>query len=484
MSGVEPGWVVVSSGAATRADRPVRRRRVFAQVILAAVVVLVAVALAGLVAARKLAESEATTDAAKTADLFAETLVQPVITDGLVDGDPTAVAAVDRVVKEHLIGQQSIVRVKLWDRSGKILYSDEARLIGQQFDLDREEAEVFTNPQIRAEVSDLQAPENIYERDSGKLLETYRPVWTPDGTPLLFEAYFSYDVVTARSAQIWRGFAGVTLSSLLVLMVLLLPVVWRLLDRLRKGQHQREALLQRAVDASGDERRRIAGTLHDGVVQDLVGTSFTVSGSAERAAASGQPELAAQLRSAAGTVRGSIAGLRSLLVDIYPPSLATAGLHAALSDLAAGMAARGLTVTVDVPDWLDLDAAGQRLAYRVTKECLTNAAQHSAAAHASVGLTREAGGWRLDIIDAGAGFDAAATLAAPPEGHFGLRVLADVAADAGATLRVSSAAGHGTHWEMTWPSDGSEPDPRPDADPEAGPDTTQNLEPLRSLGIR
>ena len=49
------------------------------------------------------------------------------------------------------------------------------------------------------------------------------------------------------------------------LVALLLPIMWGLLSRLRNAQDQRAELLERAVDASNDERRRIAGTLHDGV---------------------------------------------------------------------------------------------------------------------------------------------------------------------------------------------------------------------------
>lgn len=86
-----------------------------------------------------------------------------------------------------------------------------------------------------------------------------------------------------------------------------------------------ETLLNRAVEAATEERRRIAGALHDGVVQELAATSFAVAGSAERATSLGQPGLADELRSASDTVRTSIGGLRSLLVDIYPPSLATRG---------------------------------------------------------------------------------------------------------------------------------------------------------------
>jgi len=378
-------------------------------------------------------------------------VVQPTLDDGIVTGDPAVLAAVDKVVRDQVLNPSSIVRVKIWNPDGRILYSDEPRLIGQTFPLGEEEQDVFTDPQTRADVSDLQAPENQFERDSGKLLEAYRPVWTHSGTPLLFETYFRYDEVTARSGQLWRGFAGVTLSSILLLVVLLIPVLWRLLDRLKRAQGQREALLQRSVDASTQERRRIAGALHDGVVQDLVATSFRVAGSAERAESVGQPALAQELRGAAGTVRTSIGGLRSLLVDIYPPNLAVSGLTPALEDLVSSVRSRGIAVTIDLPADTGLDSAGERLVFRVAQECLGNVARHSEASSVVVRLAHEDGYTVLDIGDDGIGFDAGHALAHPPEGHFGLRVLGDVASEAGAELWLASAPREGTQWRLRVP---------------------------------
>ncbi len=101
-----------------------------------------------------------------------------------------------------------MIRVKVWSRDGEILWSDEPRLIGDVFSLGPEEQEVIEHPATRADVSDLDEPENRYERGNGKLLEVYRPVWTPDGTPLLFETYARYDTVVARSGQLWRASPG------------------------------------------------------------------------------------------------------------------------------------------------------------------------------------------------------------------------------------------------------------------------------------
>jgi hypothetical protein len=48
---------------------------------------------------------------------------------------------------------------------------------------------VLANGGTDAGLSDLSEPENRYEDSATELLEVYVPVRTPNGTPLLFEAY-------------------------------------------------------------------------------------------------------------------------------------------------------------------------------------------------------------------------------------------------------------------------------------------------------
>jgi two-component system NarL family sensor kinase len=444
-------WVVLSR---SRRDdiEPVRRpARLVALVAVGAVLVLVVASLVGVLAARKLAERQAVNDAANTADLLAEAVVQPALTDAVATGDPAAVEAVRAALSDYL-SSSTLVRVKLWNRDGVIVYSDEPRLIGRRFDLSVDDVEVFNHPSTRAEVSDLNKPENQFERGQGRLLEAYRPVWTPSGTPLLFETYSPYTEVDTRAGQLWRGFAGVTVSSLLLFAALLIPLVWQLLTRLRAAQRQRERLLERAVEASEDERRRIAGTLHDGVVQELAATSFSVAAAAGRAEASGDPDLAEDLNVAASTLRDSIGGLRTLLVDIYPQTLETAGIREVLRDLAGSLRAREVAVDLALPDAdPGLGPEGDRLVFRIAHECLENVRRHASATHVSLKLDSDADGVVLEIDDDGVGFDAEAVLASPAAGHFGLRVLADVASDAGAELAVWSAPGAGCRWKLTVP---------------------------------
>jgi len=443
-----PNWLVLTDGAARSTGRSMTTRRLFAGVIAIAVVVVIAVALISVLVARSLAEGEAVSEAAHTADVIADSLVQPSIQNGLATLAPAAVAAIDAEVRDHVLSS-TIVRVKIWDADGTIVYSDEPRLIGQRFALQNEELEVLRDSGVDSEVSDLTAPENRFERSSGKLLEAYRGVSAPDGQRLLFEAYFRYDAVVARSAQLWSGFAGIALGSILAVLLLLTPVFLRLLRQLRRGQEARESLLRHALDSSQDERRRIAGTLHDGVVQSLVATSYSFAGSAQRAATTGDEATAAEFRAASATVRGSIAGLRSLLVDIYPPSLALEGLPVALRDLATPLRSVGVAVSLELDETVSLDQERERLVFRITQECLLNIAKHADATAVVITLRPSAsGGAVLEVTDDGAGFDADATLSRQHDGHFGLRILSDVAADAGARLSLRTAPGHGTTWRL------------------------------------
>ena len=451
-------WVTVVDGLPRTdlAGKPLRMRRVFAQLVVAALVVRAVVAVGGSYASRNVAEREAVTDAATMTDLLATSTIQPALTPELLSDDPaTAKAARDalgKVVEGQVLGT-SVIRVKIWKPDGTILYSDESRIVGQRFELGDDEIEVLTNHETRAEVSDLSKPENKYENQNSKLLEVYRPVWTKEGQPLLFETYLPYDTVASRTGALWRGFAGITITSLMLLLVLMLPIIWRLLDRVKAVQDQRVALLEHAVDASTAERMRIAATLHDGVVQELAAASFAVSGAAEKAETDGQNDLARMLRGAATAVRGTIGGLRSLLVDIYPPSLATAGLGAVLQDLATTARTRDIAVTVIMPPdgRSGLDADGERLVYRVAQECLRNATKHAAAANVVIELAVAGPDVVLTVTDDGRGFVAQDMLEQPPEGHFGLQVMTDLAARAGARLELASAPGEGTSWRLTVP---------------------------------
>jgi signal transduction histidine kinase len=443
---------IYEPSARRRTSKPVPLSRVLIQVLGAGILIVTLVAFAGVFISRRIAAEEAVHDAARMTDLLADSVVQPALTDPMATRPTAATAGLDKLTRGRVL-TNGVVRVKIWNAAGLIVYSDMTPLIGRTYPLDPSARQVLISPRTLAEVSNLTLPENVYERSRGKLLEVYRPIWTPNGTPLVFEAYFPYDLVSQRSGQLWRGFAGITLSSIVAVFVLLVPLLWALIDRARRAYESREALMQHAVDASQAERRRIAATLHDGAVQDLAAASFAVAASAQEAAARGDTATAEQLNEVAGTVRENMAGLRSLLVEIYPPSLRNAGLAAALRDVAHSETAHAATITVDVDEALadSLPEKVQESIFQIAQECLRNSAKHSHATTVSVSLARRGPDVVLDIADDGIGFDPTGVTATPEPGHLGATLLADAAARIDARLTVDTAPAEGTHWRLEVP---------------------------------
>jgi signal transduction histidine kinase len=68
-----------------------------------------------------------------------------------------------------------------------------------------------------------------------------------------------------------------------------------------------------------------------------------------------------------------------------------------------------------------------------------------------VTLTKQMSDVVLEIIDDGVGMTDDVVNGASEPGHFGLRLLSDLAAEHHATLRVATAEGRGTTWRVEIP---------------------------------
>ena len=418
------------------------------QFALAGVVAAIIVGFATLVASRRVGEREAISEARVTTLIKAQGVVEPILTDAWLAGNDPAVEERLAVTIPRDVIDDSLVRVKLWAADGTILFSDEARLIGHQFKLGDEETSSLRTGRIDAEVSDLQKPENSYERAIGtKLLEVYLPIHVPNGEPLLFEAYYRYNTVQASGSRLWRSFAPISLGALVMLEVVQIPLAWSLAHRLRLRLRERERLLQRALDASEVERRQIASDLHDGVVQELAGVAFTLSARARRAtdAHVDRESDDREAEEIAETVRESIRALRSLVINLYPPNLREEGLVSALRDLAERTTERGLPADIDATGFDDaIPDVVAGLLYRSAQEGLRNAFDHAGAAAVHLRLSTANRTAVLDVVDDGRGFDDATLAAREAEGHIGLKALRGLVADGGGSMRVTSSPGSGT----------------------------------------
>src|SRR3954468_11363559 len=158
-------------------QEPVQRvlsvRRIVAAFALSGLVAVVAAGVFADRAFRRFGRDEAIEDAKRLTALAAKGVAQPLLTRGLLNGDRQAIATFDRQMHDHVLGGD-VVRIKVWTTDGRIVYSDEPRLIGGTFPDSRGDR-AGTEAGFEPERSDPGAPENRKERPFHRLLEVYLP---------------------------------------------------------------------------------------------------------------------------------------------------------------------------------------------------------------------------------------------------------------------------------------------------------------------
>jgi signal transduction histidine kinase len=377
-------------------------------------------------------------------------LVEATVGDALPAGQPQAVRRVDDVVVGRILSS-SIVRVKIWSAGGRVLYSDDPREIGDRFALSGEQQRLLRTGGAQVEVTNLSRPENTLDRGQGRLIEAYTRIRTPSGTPMLFEIYQRFGSVTAEARRLLKALAPPILGAIALILVVQAPLFWSLTRRLQRSHEQREGLLANAVASSRRERRRVASYLHDGPVQELAGLAFSLAPVADRAESRGDGADAAVVRAVIDRLRGSVRDLRALLVDLHPPILASAGLDAAIRDLASPLAARGTSVELRVDGEERLDPETQALLYRVAQEAVRNVITYADAATVSVEVDVVDSTARLLVADDGRGFEPEVRDRRREEGHMGLSLVEELVRQAGGRLTVDSREGHGTRVRLEVP---------------------------------
>ena len=436
------------------AAAPPRIASAVARFVLGSLAALAVVVVGGFFAVRSVGVDEAERNTADRVEIVGA-LVESDLTDGLLERRPEAIARVDNTVVSKVLTEpsKSVVRVKIWSADGTILYSDVLALIGTRYRLGEEERQLLRRGGSDAELSDLTKPENRYERQFGKLLEAHSQIRTPNGTPLLFEIYQRFSSISANGERLLRALAPALLGGLAVLLLFQVPLAWSMAQRLQRGHREREALLTNAIEASAQERRRIASDLHDGVVQDLAGVAFGLAPIAEQAERRGDGAAHRALRDSMSTLRQGVRDLRTLLVEIHPPSLESAGLEAALSDLLSPLEADGIATELHVDDAVTAGSDGDALVYRVAREALRNVHDHADADSVRIEVTRPAPHTtRLVVVDDGKGFSQSDRERRREEGHVGLTLLESLVRQSRGTLAVRSDPGRGTTVELVVPA--------------------------------
>jgi signal transduction histidine kinase len=226
-----------------------------------------------------------------------------------------------------------------------------------------------------------------------------------------------------------------------LMFVIAVLVAW-MADRRETTSRRYAALFsqasERLLTVQEDERRRIAGELHDGVGQVLTALTLTL----DAASTAPRPELATRrIRLARRLADTALAETRDLAHRMRPARLEERGLVAALRDLAnqSGFPVRVVAEAATADPHL-LGPTATVEVFRIVQEALANAARHSGASQAQVSLAHRDNRLTIVISDEGRGF----ALAERREPGIGLAGMEERAEMLGGQLTIESQSGHGT----------------------------------------
>lgn len=217
------------------------------------------------------------------------------------------------------------------------------------------------------------------------------------------------------------------------------------LHRLRRERQAQEGFSRRLITLQENERRRLAGELHDGLGQDLLVIASQAQFCLGRQ--ENPPATAKRLKDIAETARQAIQHARRMAHNLRPGLLEELGFTKAVranAEKAAHAGGISVSLALDAVDGL-LPPEFEVSLFRIIQESVNNILKHARASEARITLTKQPAGLRLVVEDNGPGFAPDRLEATPPEQRgFGLRQIAERARMMGARMDLQSQPGQGT----------------------------------------
>jgi len=144
---------------------------------------------------------------------------------------------------------------------------------------------------------------------------------------------------------------------------------------------------------------------------------------------------------------------RTLIIDLNPPKLKDVGLQSVFKSLAEQMQRHQLTVHFDKSQGEDLKLPEEQglLLFQSVRELLINVIKHSEVNEATMSFAQHDGELRVEVRDAGKGFDTQAKMGKGNSASLGLFSIRERMQALGGSFEVESAAERGTKATLILP---------------------------------
>jgi two-component system NarL family sensor kinase len=212
-----------------------------------------------------------------------------------------------------------------------------------------------------------------------------------------------------------------------------------------------QGLSRSLISSQEEERKRVAGELHDGVGQGLTLLKLMLQNLEADQMEPGAVDLPARLRVCIDKTQEMIEEVRRVSMALRPAILDSGGILLALKRLSreVGEMKRDLAVHLDIGvRESEIQGPLKIHLFRIVQEALNNVVRHAGAQNVWIRLDRSDLGLALKIEDDGVGFDPA-SLNGPASG-LGLSSMKQRANLHHGVLRITSAPGQGTSLCVLW----------------------------------
>ncbi|MBW3657946.1 MAG: GGDEF domain-containing protein, partial [Actinobacteria bacterium] len=152
---------------------------------------------------------------------------------------PAQVQALDDALRTERA--DGIRRLKIFNRRGDIVFSDDHDIIGENFGLGAFVARALDG-EIGSKRVEFGTAEHAGDRGLGQLMEVFVPLEYDGRVAGVAEVYLPYDKIDRAVARDTRMLGGITAASLLVMWALLLPIVRAASRRLARTSAENEHL--------------------------------------------------------------------------------------------------------------------------------------------------------------------------------------------------------------------------------------------------
>jgi signal transduction histidine kinase len=202
------------------------------------------------------------------------------------------------------------------------------------------------------------------------------------------------------------------------------------------GRLRARELSRRAIEAEADVRRRLAESIHDGPVQELVSLDMMLD-AARRALEREKPARATELIEEARLLtERNISALRDEIVGLGPYAFDELTLDVALEQCVPTWSRRyGVEIGMTL-ERIDLSNEACGSLFGIAQEAVINAGRHAEAKNVSITLRTVEGDVELRVSDDGTGFDGQIPLGPNEPGHLGLATMRERAELIGGRLEI------------------------------------------------